>query len=63
MISAITPEGELYTTMQERAFDGPAVVRFLKHLLHHIPGKLPVVWDRLPAHRSKVCSTTTIITH
>jgi transposase len=54
MISAITPEGELYTTMRERAFDGPAVVRFLKHLLHHIPGKLLVVWDRLPAHRSKV---------
>ena len=54
MISAITPEGELYTTMQERAFDGPAVVRFLKHLLHHIPGKLLVVWDRLPAHRSQV---------
>ena len=54
MISAITPEGELYTTVQERAFDGPAVVRFLKHLLHHISGKLLVVWDRLPAHRSKV---------
>lgn len=54
MISAITPEGEFYTTMHERAFDGPAVVRFLKHLLHHIPGKLLVVWDRLPAHRSKV---------
>lgn len=54
MISAITPEGELYTTIQERAFDGPVIVRFLKHLLHHIPGKLLVVWDRLPAHRSKV---------
>ena len=54
MISAITPEGKLYTTMQERAFDGPAIVCFLKHLLRHIPGKLLVVWDRLPAHRSKV---------
>ena len=54
MISAITPAGKLYTMMQERAFDGPAVVRFLKHLLRHIPGKLLVVWDRLPAHRSKV---------
>jgi transposase len=54
MISAITPEGELYTTMQERAFDGPAVVCFLKHLLRHIPGRLLVVWDRLPAHRSNV---------
>ena len=54
MISAITPEGKLYTTMQADAFAGPAIVRFLKHLLHHIPGKLLVVWDRLPAHRSTV---------
>lgn len=54
MISAITPDGKLYTTMQERAFDGPAIVHFLEHLLRHIPGKLLVVWDRLPAHRSKV---------
>jgi transposase len=54
MISAITPEGNLYTTMQEQAFDSAAVVRFLKHLLRQIPGKLLIVWDRLPAHRSKV---------
>ena len=54
MISAITPEGQLYTTMQTCTFDGPGVVRFLKHLLRHISGKLLVVWDRLPAHRSKV---------
>ena len=54
MISAITPDGKLYTTMQERAFDGPAIAHFLEHLLRHIPGKLLVVWDRLPAHRSKV---------
>lgn len=54
MISAITPEGDLYTMMQEQAFDGAAVVGFLKHLLCQIPGKLLVVWDRLPAHRSNV---------
>ena len=54
MISAITPEGKLYTMMREHAFDGPAVVRFLKHLQRHIPGKLLVVWDRLPVHRSRV---------
>jgi len=54
MISAITPQGGLYTMMQEQAFDGAAVVRFLKHLLRQIPGKLLVVWDRLPAHRSNV---------
>jgi len=51
MISAITPEGKLYTQMQVKSFDGDAIVRFLKHLLQHIPGKLLVVWDGLPAHR------------
>jgi transposase len=50
-ISAITPEGNLYTQMQESSFDGADVVRFLKHLLHHVEGKLLVVWDGLPAHR------------
>ena len=33
---------------------GPQVVQFLRHLLHHIPGKLVALWDRLPAHRSAV---------
>ena len=52
MISAITPAGKLYTWTQETAFDGPAIVRFLKHVGRHISGKILVVWDRLPAHRS-----------
>lgn len=30
----------------------PQVVVFLKHLLRHIPGKLLVIWDGLPSHRS-----------
>lgn len=54
MISAITPDGKLYTMTQEKAFRGPAIRGFLEHLLQHIPGKLLVVWDRLPAHRSRV---------
>lgn len=54
VISAITPDGKLYTMTRDTAFDGPAIVEFLKHLLRHLPGKLLVVWDRLPAHRSRV---------
>jgi transposase len=50
VISAITPAGDLYLMMQEEAFIGPAIVRFLKHLLRHLPGKLLVIWDGLPAH-------------
>lgn len=53
-MSGITPEGKLYLLVQERAFRGPDVVGFLKHLLRHIPGKLLVVWDRAPIHRSQV---------
>ena len=52
VISAITPDGKLYTMTQEESFKAPNIVRFLKHLLRHVPGKLLVVWDRLPAHRS-----------
>lgn len=54
VISAITPEGKLYTRTRDTTFDGPTIVDFLKQLLRHIPGKLLVVWDRLPAHRSGV---------
>lgn len=53
VISAITPGGKLYTMTRETAFNGQAIVRFLKHLLRHITGKLLVIWDGLPAHRSR----------
>lgn len=53
VISAMTPAGKLYTMMQETAFRGPDIVRFLKHLLRHITGKLLIIWDGLPAHRSQ----------
>lgn len=52
-VSAITPNGKLYSMVQEAAFDGVTLVRFLRHLLRHIPGKLLIIWDGLPAHRSR----------
>ena len=52
-MSGITFEGKLYMTLQERAFKGPDAVRFLKHLLRQIPGKLLVIWDGSPIHRGK----------
>lgn len=52
-ISAMTPEGKLFTSTQETAFRGRDIVRFLKHLLRHIAGKLLVIWDGLPAHRGQ----------
>ena len=52
-ISAISLEGKLYMMEQERAFKAEDVVRFLKHLLHQIPGKLLVIWDGSPIHRGR----------
>jgi transposase len=50
-MSAITLEGKLYMMEQDRAFKGEDAVRFLKHLMRQIPGKLLVVWDGSPIHR------------
>jgi hypothetical protein len=50
-MSGITLEGKLYMLEQERAFKGDDVVRFLKHLMRQIPGKLLIIWDGSPIHR------------
>ena len=41
----------LHDRAQERAFKGEDAVRFLKHLMRQIPGKLLVIWDGSPIHR------------
>jgi hypothetical protein len=40
VISGISLEGKLLMMEQERAFKGEDVVRFLRHALREIPGKL-----------------------
>jgi transposase len=50
VISAITLEGKLLMMDQERAFKSPDVVRFLRHALRQIPGKLLIIWDGSPIH-------------
>ena len=59
VISAVTPDGKLYMKVQDCAFKGPApaILQFLRHLLHHIPYKLLIIWDGLPAHRSHAVKT------
>jgi transposase len=52
-MSGITLEGRLLMLEQERAFNGEDVVRFLKHLLGQIHGKVMVIWDGSSIHRSK----------
>jgi transposase len=53
VISGLTPVGQLLMQVRRQAFQGPDVVRFLKHLLRHIPGKLLVLWDGAPIHRAQ----------
>lgn len=53
VMSGITLEGKLLMMEQDRAFKGEDVVRFLKHALRQIVGKLLVIWDGSPIHRTK----------
>ena len=53
VISAISMEGKLLMMEQERSFKSEDVVRFLRHLLGQIPGKLLVIWDGSPIHRGR----------
>lgn len=53
-ISGITPQGKLYMQVQEMPFRSPDVVRFLGHLHRYIRGKVLVIWDGAPIHRSNV---------
>jgi hypothetical protein len=43
--------------VQDHAFRSPEVVHFLEHPLRHIPGKLLVIWDGAPIHRSRAIKT------
>jgi transposase len=52
-MSGITLDGRLYMLEQQRAFKGDDVVRFLKHLMRQIPGKLLLIWDGSPIHRGR----------
>jgi transposase len=36
------------------AIRSPQVIEFLQHLRRHLSGKLLVIWDGLPSHRSRV---------
>jgi len=53
VIGGITLQS-LYFQLHEDSVKAPEVTAFLAHLQQHIPGKLLVIWDGLPAHRSKV---------
>ena len=53
-ISAISPEGKLYFQRQDDAMDSSDVLAFLEHLLREVPGRMVLIWDGAPIHRSHV---------
>ena len=53
VIGGITLEG-LYFQLHEDSVKAPEVIAFLEDHQHPIEGKFLVIWDGLPAHRSKL---------
>jgi transposase len=51
-IAAITTKGDLILRTQETSFNSSDIVRFLIYLHAKLPGKLLIVWDSIPIHRS-----------
>ena len=54
VIAAVSEAGQLCSQTREHAFDAVAVTGFLRHLLRVVPGKVLVIWDGAPIHRSRV---------
>ena len=53
-ISALSPEGKLYFLSQDHARNSEDGVAFLEHLLREVPGRIVIIWDGAPIHRSQV---------
>jgi transposase len=52
-ISAISPEGKLYFRSQDCALNADDVVGFLEPLRREVPGRMVIIWDGAPIHRSR----------
>ncbi|MGC9214969.1 transposase, partial [Athalassotoga sp.] len=52
-ISALGIDGELLIEVQEKAYDSEDVVRFLENMLEAVEGKITIIWDNSPIHKSK----------
>jgi transposase len=50
----MSPKGKLYVHCQDSAINSEAVIAFLEHLLREVPGRLVIIWDGAPIHRSHV---------
>lgn len=53
MIAGIT-WWRFYFRLYPGSIRAPQVVDFLRHILRQLPGDLLIIWDGLPAHRSRL---------
>lgn len=53
VIGAVGRPGQRYFQVYQKAIRSPEGIRFLKHLLRHIPGTLWILWDAAAIHRRK----------
>jgi transposase len=56
-ISGVTPDGRLFLQVRPQSYDSQGVIRFLQVLLRKVPGKLLIIWDGSPIHRSHAIRT------
>jgi transposase len=54
VISALSPAGKLYFHCQDGAINSADVLVFLEHLLREVPGRMVIIWDGAPIHRSQL---------
>ena len=52
LISAVSPDVALFFDTHEESIDGMRVLWFLEQLLEEVEGRLMVIWDNGPNHRS-----------
>ncbi len=52
-LGAITLQGKLVLSTYSKAISTQEVIEFLKLLQKRLPGRLLIVWDNSPTHRSK----------
>jgi transposase len=52
-ISAISLKGKLYFHSQDGALKSEDVIAFLEHLLREVQGRMVIIWDGSPSHRSR----------
>lgn len=53
MISGITASGQVLQQTQDHPFCGADIVRFVRHVLRHVGGRVLIIWDGATIHRSR----------